>query len=328
VLEGVVVEYHREHCWVELQPGQAGSAPVEVIAKPRGRLALVAREREHRAREARELERIVARQVAVGDRVHLAEPEPGYYVIEELLERETWLIRRSLGSYRRKPQCVVANADQLAIVIAPSPDVRLNVVDRYMLAAIQGGLEPLIVVNKIDLDQGLPDAVEFRHYRDRGHQVFFTAAKYRLGLEALLPALAGKFTAFCGHSGVGKSTVLSRLAGVDIATAEVKRGTLKGRQMTSTARLYHLPGGGEVVDTPGVREFGLAHLTWLDVHDYFSDIAVLTTQCAYRDCSHAVEPGCKVREAVEQGRLAAGRVASYIKLREECDQQSRPWEAR
>ena len=120
MLEGVVVEYHREYCRVELQPGQAGTAPVEVTAKPRGRLALVAREREHLAREARELERIVARQVAVGDRVCLSEPEPGYYVIEELLERETWLIRRSLGSYRRKPQCVVANADQLAIVIAPS----------------------------------------------------------------------------------------------------------------------------------------------------------------------------------------------------------------
>ncbi len=323
--DGVVVEYHREYCWVELAP-HGEQAAREVIAKPRGRLELVFRKREQTLRDAGDLERIVAQQIAVGDRVALSEPEPEHFVIEQVHERETWLLRKNFSRYSTRPQCVVANADQLAVVVAPNPSIKLNVVDRYFLAAVQGGLKPLLIVNKIDLDPTLPDSVAIRNYRELGYQVFFTAAKLEQGLEELIPELQGKLTAFCGHSGVGKSTILRHLTGVDIAIAEVTRRLQKGRQTTTTARLYHVPTGGEVLDTPGIREFVMAHLTWIDVHDYFSDIAQLTMRCSFRDCSHTVEPGCAVRTAVQEHQLSAARLESYSKLCEEAQEQAHAWE--
>lgn len=326
MLEGVIVEYHREYCTVELPAVDAGGVR-EVIAKPRGRLELVQRQREHVLREARDLERIATQNVAVGDCVRLHEAEPGSFVIEAIIERQTWLLRKNYSKYSRKPQCAVANADQLAAVIAPHPRVGLNIVDRYFLAAIQGGLEPLLIVNKIDLDPTLPDSVEIRNYRERGFRVFFTAARLEQGLEQLKHELEGKFTVFCGHSGVGKSTILRQLTGVDIAIAGVQQGSMKGRQTTTTARMYHLPSGGDVVDTPGVREFILAHLTWIDVHDYFKDIAELTTRCNYRDCGHIVEPGCAVRQAIADGRLSPARLDSYSKLQQEAKGQTRTWDS-
>jgi ribosome biogenesis GTPase / thiamine phosphate phosphatase len=316
VREGTVVEYHREYCWV--QSIQDDGTRREVIAKPRGRLELTAKDLDREHTEDRELEKVVTQQIAVGDRVMLSEPEPGSFTIDEIIPRETWLIRSNLSHYRKRPQCVVANADQLAVVVAPNPDIKLSIVDRYFLAAIQGGLNPLLVVNKIDLDPNLPDSVEIRNYRERGYRVYFTAAKHGVGLDELLSSLNGVFTAFCGHSGAGKSTILGKLTGVDITVGAVHGPTQKGRQTTSTARLYHLPSGGEVVDTPGIREFGLAHLTWLDVHDYFSDVAELTQRCGFRDCSHTVEPGCAVQQAVAAQQISVRRVESYVKLRAEC----------
>jgi len=314
------VQYSREYCWVALDEDGR-----EVLATPRGRVELAEAERARIAEEDAEYERIVARQVAVGDRVAVSEPQPDHFVVDEILERETWLLRKGSQRYQRKPQCVVANADRLAVVMAPNPVIRPNVIDRYFLAAIQGGLQPLLVVNKIDLDPTLTDDLTLRNYRELGYRVFFTQATSGDGLPELGEHIAGSFTAFCGHSGVGKSTILSALAGVTIRTAEVKPKSLKGRQTTTSARLYKLPEGGCVVDTPGIREFGLIHMTWLDVHDYFAGIADYSQRCAFRDCTHTVEPDCAVRAAVADGKLSGERLRSYIKLREEAE-RFRRWE--
>lgn len=297
-----MVEYHREYCWVELEDGR------EVVAKPRGRLELDAQ--------------AFARQLTVGDTVSVVEAEPGSFAIEQLHERETWLLRKNLGSYRRKPQCIVANADQLAVVVAPQPELNLNIADRYFLAAIMGGLTPLLIVNKLDLRPGLAELPDTRCYRELGYDVHFTVAPEGQGIDALRPALAGKLTAFCGHSGVGKSTLLRQLTGRDdIAIGDVNLATSKGRQTTTTSRIYHLPSGGTVVDTPGVREFGLHELDWTEVQDYFADINSLAQACGYRDCLHLSEPDCRVREAVSGGKLSRARLDSYIKLRQEAREQ-------
>lgn len=311
---GTVVQYSREYCWVTLDDSGR-----EVLATPRGRVELVEAERARIAEEDAEYERIVAQQVAVGDRVQVSEAQPDHFVVDEMLERETWLLRKGSHRYQRKPQCVVANADRLAVVMAPNPVIRPNVIDRYFLAAIQGGLEPLLVVNKLDLDPTLTDDLALRNYRELGYQVFFTQATSGDGLAELGDHIAGSFTAFCGHSGVGKSTILSTLAGVSIKTAEVMPKSQRGRQTTTSARLYRLPAGGCVVDTPGIREFGLIHMTWLDVHEYFSNIGDYARRCAFRDCTHTVEPHCAVRAAVEDGKLSRERLRSYIKLREEAE---------
>lgn len=312
---GTVVQYSREFCWVRLDDGP------EVLAKPRGRLEVELKQREHVYEEGRQLERLVARSVAVGDRVQLEKSGDEQYVIVDIEPRETWLLRKTPGRYHRRPQCVVANADQLAVVAAPNPEVRPAAVDRWFIAALQGGVDPLLVVNKIDLDPTLPERVDLRNYRELGYRVFFTQATDGTGLEALADALRDKLTVFSGHSGVGKSSLLTWLTGQEIATAEVRPRDQKGRQTTVSARMYPLKGiPGWVVDTPGVREFGLVHFDWLDVHDYFSDIATLATGCAFRDCHHHGEPDCAVRDAVEQGRLARGRLDSYQKLRAESEE--------
>lgn len=320
MLQGTVVEYHREYCWVQLD----GSAR-EVIAKPRSRLEIEAqREEIDSAKEGRP---VFHNQVAAGDRVDLSEAGENQFVIEGVAERETWLMRRGperAGQHRM--QLIVANADQLAVVVAPNPDLRLNVVDRYLLAAIQGGLAPLLVVNKIDLDPAVRDSTDVHDYQKLGYTVLFTSATEGEGLAQLAALLQDKFTAFCGHSGVGKSTILRELTGHEIEVGEVKEASLKGRHTTTTSRVYPLPGGGMVVDTPGIRTFGLAHLDWLDVHEYFSDIAELTSACSFRDCSHTVEPGCKVREAVEAGELSSRRLESYQKLRKESEKSRAYWQ--
>ena len=320
MLNGVVAKYHREYCWVRLADGR------EVVAKPRSRLELDVR------RELRDFEKegriVFAQQLAVGDEVQVDEPTPGTFTIEQVAERQTWLLRKSLGRYRRRVQCVVANADQLALVVAPNPGIPLNLIDRAFIAAIQGGLQPMLIVNKLDLAPELEHDVLIRNYRELGYSVFFTQATAGVGLDGLRAALAGQLTVFSGHSGVGKSTLLSALTGMEIATAAVRERDLKGRQTTVTAQLYALPGGGGAVDTPGIREFGLAHLDWTDVHEYFSDIAELTQSCGFRDCLHDSEPGCAVSAAVQRGELAAQRVDSYRKLRQEAEQSGRYWENR
>jgi ribosome biogenesis GTPase len=326
-LPGTIIKYHREYAWVRLAEGER--AGETVIAKPRGKLELHWRGEDKRAQEARELEQITSQQFAVGDEVRLSAP-PGddpqaQWTIDEILPRETWLIRRTEGRYHRRVQLVVANADQLAVVMAPNPTIRLSTVDRYFLAATQGGLQPLLIVNKIDLDPELPRKPDIQNYRDLGFSVQFTGAKHGAGVEELRPLLADKLTVFCGHSGVGKSTLLAVLTGQEIKTGEVRESDQKGRQTTVTAIAYDLPSGGLVVDTPGVREFGLAHLTWLDVHEYFSDIAELTLHCGFSDCSHQSEPNCAVRQAVEDGKLATGRLDSYRKLRAEADRGQQHW---
>ena len=310
------MEFHREFCWILPDDGGA-----ELIARPRGRMELVWKPPANPSPGYQQL----GQNLAPGDRVVYEEPETKHYLITEILERETWLIRKSAGRFRRKAQVVVANADQLVVVMAPNPVIRLSTVDRYFLAAIQGGLQPILVVNKIDLDPGLPERADIRVYREMGYKVFFTEAINGRGLEQLAAEISNSFSAFCGHSGVGKSTILNGLTGQNIATGEVKKKSLKGRQTTVTSRVYALPGGGMVLDTPGVREFGLTQQTWTEVHEYFSDIAKLATKCRYRDCMHEPEgdrgksSGCAIRQAIDEGRLAEERLKSYQKLRREAE---------
>jgi ribosome biogenesis GTPase len=303
-MEGMVVEYHREWCWVALADGR------EVIAKPRARLELA--------------EQPYARQLTVGDSVRVEEASPEHYVIEEIHPRETWLLRKNLVSYRNRPQCIVANADQLAVVVAPRPELNLNIVDRYFLAAIMGGLAPMLVVNKTDLDPAVEHSLEVAAYSQLAYPVHFTAAKSGRGIEKLRPVLAGKLTVFCGHSGVGKSTLLRQLTGSnEIVVGHVNVLTQKGRQTTTSSRIYDLPTGGQVVDTPGVKEFGLHGLEWTEVQEYFADINALAQQCAYRDCMHRREPNCAVVSTIAEGRLSPARLESYQRLRDEAREQER-----
>jgi len=309
---GLVVEYDREYYHIMLD-----SNGREVMAKPR----VWDTQQREKALKARSMEGVLtfAQQIAVGDRVVLSEPNSGQYVIEQCQERVSWLARKAIYNYVYRQQLVVANADQLAVVIAPNPRVKLNIVDRYFLSALQGGVKPLLVVNKIDLDRELVNSVEIAVYRELGYQVLFTSALHGEGLAGISNVLHNKLTVFCGQSGVGKSTILSQLTGLELKTQAVRprRGT--GRYTTVTTCAYPLASGGYVVDTPGIRLFGLAHLTQREFDLHFRDIAELAKGCVFRNCTHTQERACQVQAAVTQGTLSAERLRSYQKIRKECE---------
>jgi ribosome biogenesis GTPase len=255
------------------------------------------------------------RRLVVGDRVVL-HGEKGQAVVAEVLPRKATLTRKSPGEER--PRVIAANVDQAVVVMAaklPEPNPRL--LDRLLVACHHAGIHPLLCINKVDQGTELVDPW-IGDYQDAGYEIFLTSARTARGLGNLQRALAGKTTLFCGPSGVGKSALLNAIhPGYRLQEGSISEATGKGRHTTTTAQLLPLPGGGFVVDTPGIREFGLWDLAPEALAAHFPDIARFAVQCSFSNCSHDREPGCAVRQAVEEGRLSSRRYTSYLKLRSE-----------
>jgi ribosome biogenesis GTPase len=236
------------------------------------------------------LSKLSETSIVVGDRVRFLDSgrfdEAGHpeAVIEQLLPRQTLLVRA--GSFDARQQPIVANAQQMLLVISlMKPAVKWGLVDRMLVAAQAGGLSPIICLNKIDLADSSDAARKqldranevLDHYQSMKIQILRIAASANIGIESVIAALKGKSTVLTGHSGVGKSTVISAVEpGLDIRTAEVSHFTEKGRHTTTSARVYRLKIGAEVVDTPGVRQFGLWNVTRENLMDYFPDIRAAT----------------------------------------------------
>jgi ribosome biogenesis GTPase / thiamine phosphate phosphatase len=257
--------------------------------------------------------------LAVGDRVRfdaklgtLLEIEPRRTVLERL--RPTGG-RRQHGGRR---QVIAANMERLAIVMAVrEPGFVSGAVDRFLLAAAAGGLESVLVVNKIDLLGGAALPEEIRAY-EVIVPVYPVSTRTAAGLDALRARLRGSRTVLAGHSGVGKSSLLNALEPeLRLETGEVRGRDGKGRHTTSRALWCRLPGEAIVVDTPGVREIATGPVDSALLSQVYPDVAVVAEECRFRDCGHTREPGCAVLEAVASGRLAAGRLTSYRKLLEE-----------
>jgi len=262
-------------------------------------------------------------QLAVGDEVSF-DPERG--IVLELLERRTLLarLRPQAGRRRHDPRqrkVIAANMDRLAIVASlAEPPFRAGLVDRFMLAAAAGGLEAVLVVNKLDLssDGSLPEEVE--SYRVV-LPVYPVSALRRTGLEALRELLADSRTVLAGHSGVGKSSLVNALEPeLRLETAEVAPKTGKGRHTTARATWLRLSGGAVVVDTPGVREVATGAVDPSLLGVVYPDVLGLADDCQFRDCAHDREPDCAVRAAIERGELPAARLESYRKLLADLDE--------
>ncbi|MBI9051852.1 MAG: ribosome small subunit-dependent GTPase A [Anaerolineaceae bacterium] len=260
--------------------------------------------------------------VAVGDRVRIHLDGQGRGVVETIQPRRSLLVRPDVQSPHLK-QVVVANADQMLIVAAwRDPYIWLELIDRYLIAAQRSSLEPILCINKTDLSQ---DAVEIdlavRPYFKLGIPVVLTSAHSGAGIERLAHLVYGKLSVVVGLSGVGKSTLLSAIQpGLNLRTAEVSQAEFlrgSGRHTTTQASLYPLHAGGAIIDTPGVREFGLAGLTRRELAAYFPEFQELADQCPFNDCSHTHEPDCAVLQAVADNRIAASRYHSYTCIRKE-----------
>lgn len=245
----------------------------------------------------------------------------------EVLPRRTRLARPD-PLLTHLERVVAANVDlvvQVSSVI--KPDFRPALIDRYLIAIEQGGAQPILCVNKLDLldEPGLGDLEEeLAPYRALALEIVLVSAKCKSGLEHLRRLLEGKTAAFVGHSGVGKSSLLNALdptAGA--ATGEVSRAYNKGRHTTTRASLYELPGGLTIIDTPGIREFGLLDLDAAGLRFYFPDLQELAGECRFADCSHSHEPDCAVRAAAEEDDHLAARYITYLRLLESLEPPAR-----
>ncbi|WP_339080226.1 small ribosomal subunit biogenesis GTPase RsgA [Pseudomonas sp. TMP9] len=253
--------------------------------------------------------------MVTGDQVVWRAGNQGIGVIVAQLPRSTELCRPDTRG-QLKP--VAANVDLLVIVFAPLPEPHANLIDRYLVAAEHAGIRPLLLLNKADLideQNGVALNAMLSVYRQLGYPLLEVSAHQGDGMEQLKQQLDGHVSVFVGQSGVGKSSLVnSLLPDVDIRVGPLSEQSGLGTHTTTTARLFHFPGGGELIDSPGIREFGLVHVSRDDVEAGFIEFHELIGQCRFRDCKHDREPGCALLKALEDGRLHPQRMASYRQI--------------
>ena len=302
-IPGRVTEAQRDLCTVACDAG-------ELLAEVSGRFRLLAGSR--------------ADFPAVGDWVAIApRPAEGRATIRAILPRSTTFVRKtalSAADAREKAeeQVVAANIDIALIVMGLDHDFNVRRLERYLTLAWGCGTQPVVVLNKADLCDQLPERLAETEAVAVGVPVLMTSAQDGSGVQALLAHLPrGKTAALLGSSGVGKSTLTNRLLGVEaMATGAVRDDDQRGRHTTTHREMVLLPNGALLVDNPGMRQVGL----WgdeEDVNDAFSDVAALAASCRFSDCRHGAEPGCAVRAALGDGSLDSARYESWRKLQRE-----------
>lgn len=221
---------------------------------------------------------------------------------------------------RGRPRVIAANLDRVFIVLAPEPPPTRYLVDRYLVATHVVGVEPVLVANKLDLPGHDALMERLAPYRLLGYPIITTNARKGDGADELAAAASVGTGILVGQSGVGKSRLAQwLLPGADIATSQLSRATGKGRHTTTAARLYHLPGGGSLIDSPGVWEYGLWRMPREQMERGFVEFGPYLGQCQFRDCRHVAEPGCAVKGAVERGDISERRWENYKQLLREID---------
>ena len=246
-----------------------------------------------------------------------------------VLPRRTTLSRQAAGHRRSEEQVLAANLDTVFIVVGLDVAVNQRRIERFITAVRSGGITPVIVLNKADLNdaaEGLRADVE---KLAGGAPVVTASATKRGGTKALKPWLGKRQTvAFLGLSGVGKSSLINRIVGDELQVVqEVRETDAKGRHTTSNRELFLGPGGVILLDTPGMREFQFWDFD-TPLEELFPEVAALAAACRFRDCRHGTEPGCAVQAALTAGTVELGRVTSYLKLKAERALASTPWKRR
>jgi ribosome biogenesis GTPase len=233
-------------------------------------------------------------------------------VIERVEPRHGLLTRASRG----REHVLVANVDQLVMVMAlVEPDLKPHLIDRYLASAAQGGIAPIICLNKADLVDPVLYQPLVGLYSQLGIPTLLTSAATGIGIEQLRRRLRDRQTVFSGQSGVGKSSLLNSIQpGLGLKVREVSEATQKGRHTTTTAQLLRLDFGGWVVDTPGLRQFELWDIIPEEVEGFFPEFRPFVPLCAYPDCTHTHEDRCAIKRAVEGRQISASRYTSYLGL--------------
>jgi ribosome biogenesis GTPase len=258
--------------------------------------------------------------VAVGDIVHLKRTSPDQAVIEKIGERATLLYR----SDQYKSKLLAANITRLFIVIATEPGFTDDLVSRALVACEAAGIEAHLILNKVDVTEGLARARERAAlYTGMGYPLHEVSAKAdpEGTVATLTPLLAGHSSILIGQSGMGKSSIINLLIpDADIAVREISEALDTGKHTTTFTRLYQLPGGGSIIDSPGFQEFGLYHLSEGMLERAFVDFKPYLGGCKYYNCRHLAEPFCAVLDAVASGKISPFRHALYAQLLHESAQ--------
>jgi ribosome biogenesis GTPase / thiamine phosphate phosphatase len=261
--------------------------------------------------------------VAVGDLVRWNEAGQ----ITEVLPRRNQLSRRSAvpmpGAHARE-QVIAANIDRVVPVFAAAnPRPAWHLLDRYLVSAESADIPALVVITKMDLVEGRPEADEIRavadEYRACGYEVVLSSAETGAGLDDLRTALSGGLSVFVGKSGVGKTSLLNAIEpGLGLRVQATNRATGKGRHTTTHLEIFEMGTGGAVLDTPGIREFGLWDVERADLALFFPEMRPRVGKCKFGlGCRHDQEPGCEIRLAVGRGEISPYRYQSYLKLKDE-----------
>ncbi len=248
-------------------------------------------------------------QIVSGDKVLWQESDTSA-VVSAVFPRKSLLHRPD--SYG-KLKLVAANVSQAIVTLATEPQAHQNLIDRYLVATEHLDITPVILINKIDIvDDNDPLLALLEHYKKLGYTVLHASAHSGNGLEQLKACLVDETSIFVGQSGVGKSSLIQALLpDEELKIGELSEQVKKGRHTTTHARLYHFESGGDCIDSPGIRDFGLWHLKPEEVAQGFIEFREYLENCRFRDCRHQQEPGCGLQTAVEAGHIRPERFASY-----------------
>ncbi len=265
----------------------------------------------------------VTNPVAVGDRVFININEDGTGVINEIQERENYIPRQATHG-KRGEQILVANVDRAWVVQSvKEPKLNTGFTDRFLVTCEAYEVPAGIIINKMDLANN--KAIDFIEmiselYQSLGYPLLITSIKNQDSLEGLVEQISGKTSVFIGPSGVGKTSLLNAVdPGLNLKVGEISTYSQKGKHTTTFARLVPLQVGGYIVDTPGIREFGIVNIEKSELSLFFPEMIEPREKCKFYNCTHYHEPDCGVAEAYQQGAIDPGRYESYLNILDSLD---------
>ncbi|MGC6470369.1 MAG: ribosome small subunit-dependent GTPase A [Flavobacteriales bacterium] len=263
--------------------------------------------------------------IVVGDRVGLAKEEESY-LIDELFERKNYIIRKSVN-LSKQTHIIASNIDQAVLMVTiKSPVTTTGFIDRFLVSAKAYGVEVVLLFNKVDLyDQSTKQTLNnyLSIYRSIGYTCI-TASVLNDELSQIKAVMCRKTNVICGHSGVGKSTLLNALQpNLEITTNEVSQMYQQGQHTTTFSQLYELDFGATVIDTPGVKGFGLVEIERDELADYFPEFFALKSECKFNNCLHINEPHCAVKKALNEGGISSLRYNNYLSMLQQDEENFR-----
>ena len=243
-----------------------------------------------------------------GDRVLFQKTKHDEAIVTAIYPRDSEL--------KRQGKLIAANIDQLWLVVALEPHYEFELIDRYLIMAENSKLPIGIIVNKIELSSDEKTTTkDFMHYKSLDYDVHFVSVKNQTNLDIFKEKLVNKSHIFLGQSGVGKSSLINSLIpDLELRVSEISNKSKLGKHTTTNTTIYHIPSGGDLIDSPGVREFQLENLTELEIKSGFKEFKALSSECRFRDCRHINEPNCAVKDSLDQGKISNNRYQSYLNI--------------